>query len=377
MILDRIERVPLWRTHQSDGKSLASEGARACPRSKKSATSSRHSLIAIVLTCLPLLAPATAHANDTTAEYAIGGLRFTADAEIAMQSEDLFISTSEVRVSYVFVNRGKADKTVLIAFPMPDITGSFDFINGVPTKNPDNPFDFHVTANGQSVALALDQHILAKGVDQTERLRKAHIPLMPPAPETDQALDRLSEADKAEYVKLGLAAIDEYTDKPNAPMEKHLIAMWTLRAAFTWQQSFPAGREVRLEQTYKPSVGGVVITSIGGKDWRKNPESAAYLEKYCLDADFIASVTRAMARKKVDYPPFSEQRISYILKTGANWAGPIGSFRLVVDKGEADRLVSFCADGVKKIGPTQFEVRKTNFTPKKDLDILLLVPMAQ
>jgi hypothetical protein len=336
----------------------------------------RDRLTAIVLTCIPLLAPATARANDTTAEYATGGLRFTADADIAMQSEDLFISTSEVRVSYVFVNHGEADKTVLIAFPMPDITGSFDFTNAVPMENPDNPFDFHVKADGQLVVLALDQHILANGVDQTERLRKAHIPVMPITREADQALDRLSEADKADYVKLGLAAIEEYTDKPNAPMEKHLTAMWTLRTAFTWQQSFPAGREVRLEQTYKPSVGGTAGTFIGGKDWRKNEEAAAYFGKYCIDGDFIASVARAMVRKQADYPPFSEQRISYILKTGANWAGPIGSFRLVVDKGEPDKLVSFCADGVRKIGPTRFEVRKTNFTPKQDLDILLLVPMA-
>ncbi|MDR3463615.1 MAG: DUF4424 domain-containing protein [Beijerinckiaceae bacterium] len=336
----------------------------------------RHAFTAIVLVGLSVLVPTTGYANDSSAEYATGGLRFTVEADIAMQSEDLFVSTSEVRVSYVFVNRGKADKTVLIAFPMPDITGSFDFTNAVPTENQDNPFDFHVKADGQPLALALDQHIIANGVDQTERLRKAHIPLMPAANETGKALDRLSAADKAEYLKLGLAMIDEYTDKPNAPMEKHLIGVWTLRAAFTWRQTFPAGREVRLEQTYKPSVGGSVGTLIGGKDWRKNAESAAYLGKYCIDSNVIASVTRAMERKKVDYPPFSEQRISYILKTGANWAGPIGSFHLVVDKGEADKLVSFCADGVTKIGPTQFEVRKTNFTPKQDLDILLLVPTA-
>jgi len=376
MVFDRIERSRLWRMAQSDKKSPASRGVRASPRPPGLAASSRHAFTAIVLACLPLLAPAMARANDTTAEYATGGLRFTVDADIAMQSEDLFVSTSEVRVSYVFVNHGKADKTVLIAFPMPDITGSFDFTNAVPTENQDNPFDFHVKADGQPLVLALDQHIIANGVDQTERLRKAHIPLMPAASETGKALDRLSAADKAEYLKLGLAAIDEYTDKPNTPMEKHLIGVWTLRAAFTWRQTFPAGREVRLEQTYKPSVGGSVGTFVGGKDWRKNEEAAAYVKKYCIDEDFAASATRAMARKKVDYPPFSEQRISYILKTGANWAGPIGSFRLVIDKGEADKLVSFCADGVKKIGPTQFEVRKTNFTPKQDLDILLLVPTA-
>jgi hypothetical protein len=61
-----------------------------------------------------------------------------------------------------------------------------------------------------------------------------------------------------------------------------------------------------------------------------------------------------------------------VLTTGANWAGPIGDFRLMVDKGESDSLVSFCADGVKKTGPTTFEVRHANFTPTRDLEILIL-----
>jgi len=58
--------------------------------------------------------------------------------------------------------------------------------------------------------------------------------------------------------------------------------------------------------------------------------------------------------------------------TGGNWAGPIGEFRLVVDKGDPSNLVSFCADGVKKISATEFEVRKKNFVPSKDLNVLIL-----
>ena len=70
--------------------------------------------------------------------------------------------------------------------------------------------------------------------------------------------------------------------------------------------------------------------------------------------------------------PFFERRIAYVLTTGANWAGPIGDFHLVVDKGAPDSLVSFCGDGVKKISPTQFELRHANFTPSRDLNILIL-----
>jgi hypothetical protein len=67
-----------------------------------------------------------------------------------------------------------------------------------------------------------------------------------------------------------------------------------------------------------------------------------------------------------------ERRISYVLKTGANWAGPIKTFHLVVDKGQPDRIVSFCGDGIKKISPTAFEMRASNFTPTRDLNILIV-----
>ena len=44
----------------------------------------------------------------------------------------------------------------------------------------------------------------------------------------------------------------------------------------------------------------------------------------------------------------------------------------MIDKGDAQSLVTFCGEGVKKIGPTQFEMRKTNFTPRDNLAILIL-----
>jgi hypothetical protein len=75
-----------------------------------------------------------------------------------------------------------------------------------------------------------------------------------------------------------------------------------------------------------------------------------------------------------DEAPFTEQRIEYILSSGANWKAPIDDFRMVVDKGAPANLVSFCADGVKKIGANQFEVRHTNFTPTGDVSIVVLLP---
>ena len=96
------------------------------------------------------------------------------------------------------------------------------------------------------------------------------------------------------------------------------------------------------------------------------------IRRYCVDADFLAAAERMARRPGVIN--VSEQWISYILTTGGNWRSPIGEFRLVVDKGRPENLVSFCGEGVRRIGPTQFEMRRRNWRPERDLDVLILVP---
>jgi hypothetical protein len=63
----------------------------------------------------------------------------------------------------------------------------------------------------------------------------------------------------------------------------------------------------------------------------------------------------------------------YILKTANNWNGPIGRFRLVLDKLKPDNTLSLCWDGeLKKTGPTTFEAVRTNFAPTRDIHLLVL-----
>jgi hypothetical protein len=69
---------------------------------------------------------------------------------------------------------------------------------------------------------------------------------------------------------------------------------------------------------------------------------------------------------------YSEVWLAYVLTSGANWAGPIRDFRLVVDKGNPDSLVSFCGEGVKKLDATRFELRRKNFKPTTDLNVLIV-----
>lgn len=313
-----------------------------------------------------------AYANDTTAELSTGGLLFVQNENVEMLAEDLSISTKQISVRYRFFNKSPEDVTVLVAFPLPEIRVEEQDQNlAIPSDDPVNPFGFATTVNGTPVKMQVEQRVTAAGIDRTQLLRSLGIPLAPQLPGTVEALDRLPPEKQEELLRLGLAEADEYD--VGRGMEKHLEPRWGLHTTFFWEQTFPARSETLIEHHYEPSVGRSVQTSLGSPGAARESWFAEYKEKYCLDNAFLAAVERARRESKSDYgAPFSEERIAYVLRTGANWSGSIGSFHLVVDKGDPSNLVSFCGEGVKKISDTKFEMSKTDYTPEGDLSVLIL-----
>jgi len=313
-----------------------------------------------------------AFANDSTAELATGGLVFVHNDNIEMRSEDLTISAKEVQVRYRFFNKSDKAVTVLVAFPMPEIKvdGPDDNIS-LPTDDPVNLLAFATAVNGRPVTTKVEQRVLAVGLDRTQVLRDLGVPLAPHLKATSEALDKLPRAKWDELIRVGLAEIEQYD--VGKGMQDHLSPRWSLQTTFYWEQTFPSKAEIVVEHRYKPSVGTSVQTVLGSPDAAQEDWYEEYVEKYCLDKEFLAAVERARRDAKSQFgAPYSEQRIEYILSTGANWAGPIKEFRLVVDKGDADSLVSFCGEDVKKVSPTRFEMKMTDFTPEDDFAVLIL-----
>ena len=322
----------------------------------------RKSLLAAVVA----LASAPALANDSTAELGIGGLTLTRSADVVMQSEDLFVSEARVTVDYVFLNTGTADVETIVAFPLPDVE------NGIekPAYDFAGELDFKTTIDGAPAKLTLVYSAVLKGRDVTQRLTALGLPLMPASwEEFEKAVTTLPADARKALVAEGLISDEGVPESPS------WTPHWTTRTSVTRTQTFPAGRPVKVSHSYKPFVGGSV-GSILKKDLRTQPdlraEVAAHRAKYCIDDAFVKSFDASQGKDAEAYRP--DLWIAYVLTSGANWKGPIGDFRLVVDKGDPKNLVSFCADGVKKIAPTQFEVRRQNFTPTRDVDVLIVKP---
>jgi hypothetical protein len=318
--------------------------------------------IAIATTGFLLPAAVRGFANDSTAELATGGLVFTKSSDIEMQSEDLFISMKEVRVQYHFYNHSDRDIATKIAFPMPDIPyGVSDFNFAIPTDDPQNILGFATTVNNRPIAALVEQKAILGGTDETEVLRNLGVPV---APQLSQKYDFLSQETWDKLVRLGLIE-----DTPRS--EGYIQPQWTLKTTYFWQQTFPAHQEITIDHRYLPSVGSVVPMT--ASDILRVPmnlqiDRSKGLNRFCIDQAFLNAMVKS------PHPTWEQHFLAYVLVTGANWSGPIKNFRLTVDKGSPDNLVSFCGRGVHKISSTQFEIDASNFIPVSNLAVLILTP---
>lgn len=304
-------------------------------------------------------------ANDSTAEMTAGGLVLKNSRNIDMLDEDLFVSADEIRVNYVFRNQARADENAIVAFPMPDRDLSQEGFGDIGRVR-----DFVTMVEGRPVQTQVERKALLGTADHTDRLARLGIPVAPPIDfvpgDPDPILAawrRLSEADRQELKRLNL--FEEQDD--------WLRPLWTVKETYYWNQIFPAGRDLRIQHRYKPGTGGSVGALLAFPDMRSEPAGRDMIRDYCADRAFLAGADRLRREAGENgIPP--EQRFGYILRTGGNWRSPIRNFRLVVDKGDPGNIVSFCGTGVRKISPTQFEMRRTNWRPDYDLKVLIIQP---
>jgi Domain of unknown function (DUF4424) len=301
-----------------------------------------------------------AAANDSTAQLGAGGLELVRNETVELLAEDLYVSATEVRVAYRFRNRTDAPVTYLVAFPLPVIDAVVpEALNVVlPNSGSENFIDFTVKVDGKPVTPKVEARVTAMGVERTDVLRHFGLPLNPIADGLYLTLEKTPPDEQNELNRLGLVYVDPY----------NVEAAWRLETTYYWEQTFPPGREVIVEHRYRPVTG---FGFFG--DWVF--DEPTYREKYCIDDAFETAARKKLATvKDKDNPYLNERRVSYILTTANNWASPIRDFRMVVDKGSPDALVSFCGAGLKKISPTEFEMRATDFIPERELEILIAAP---
>lgn len=301
-------------------------------------------------------------ANDSTAAIGIGGLTLTRSEAIRLDRQELFISREQARVEYRFTNTTDRDIETLVAFPLPDFTHSP--VERVPDYA--RELNFRTVVEGRPVAYELVQRAHFKGRDITDRLRALGLPLVAGAgPAFEQRANALPEAERAALLRDELVIGD--FERGRTRIEEPL---WTVSTSVTRRQVFPAGRSLDVTHSYVPFAGG----SVGGRlspGQRATPQFQAIRARFCIEDNFLAALDRRTSRS-AQGADYGEIWLQYRLTPGANWAGPIREFRLVVDKGDPAWIVSFCGEGVRRLDARRFEMRLTDFTPMRDLDILIV-----
>lgn len=312
-------------------------------------------------------------ADDSVANLDAGGLVLDKNDQIELRAEDVFLSVKQIRVAYRFYNKGDKDLPLAVSFPLPDITGEQDLVVSLPNAASSNFLNFQTKVNGKTTETTLEQHAFftpdgGQEIEITDLLKGLNVPLMPLGEATAAAIKQLGAEDRGKLTSAGYAAIEGETVTP----------LWTLRSRFTRQQVFPAKKEVLLQHSFTPSVG--VASGVYFDKANLTGESLAqYQRKYCTDDGFLRAadlLTRRIAEAKPgagDAAADIKARQTYFgYAIARNGLGPIGRFDLTIDKAYPDNLVSFCADGARKISSTRYEVKKVNYTPDRNIDVLIL-----
>ena len=312
----------------------------------------------------------TARANDSAAELSIGGLTFKKNNSVSIESEELKITLETVTVRYQFLNQSPNSVTLTVAFPLPDIDLSDGASYAIPQADSVNFVKFETKVDGKPIDFTIHQRAMLGDKDVTAQLKDLGIPPLP-LDSLPALIKPLPDATRKQMLDQGLLVQAGSNDRGQPLYD----AGWRVSTSAVREQTFPPNRVVLVEHRYRTSLG-ISFDSILRKAMRQKPglakETQRYRRDYCISDGFLADLDKIAGDTQNNTSKIEERRISYVLKTGANWATPIKQFRLLVDTGRAGRLASFCAPNIAKRSPTEYEARAENFTPTSDLKILVV-----
>lgn len=325
----------------------------------------RPAIPALILAAALALPGPQAAANDSTASLETGELVLIPNADVRMAEEELHLSPDRIRVRYLFDNTGAAPVVTPVAFPLPPIRFDEGAGYAVHPADPADVVGFRLWIDGVATPVSVDARALGEGGrDVTALLAKWGLPVTLFTADADSAdrlwqrIDGLPPEALAELRAAGAIAPDWGGG--------YVSPSWTAHLAYYWIMTFPPGRPVEVRHEYTPVP---THTFFGEADL----DHHTWHEAACIDAGFEAAARRKLAGAR--YQTLSAVILRYILTTANNWRGPIGRFRLTVDKGSTDALVSLCRDGIRKTGPTTFEWEARDYVPDRDLTLLFLRPM--
>lgn len=313
-------------------------------------------LAAISLAVALAVTPTLAADEGRGIGYAATGPVFDLPADMSVERLDVHVAFYSVRLAYVFKSR--RHQTVHFSFAMPDMPVDAGEDIAALDKNseaaglaadtqPANYLKLSVRVNGKPVALGGHGRALLNGKDVTRQLRDAGVPLL--SGPDGSAWRHLTPEVRTKLEASGLINVD--------------AAAWTYQADFEWDQPFEPG-ETRVEVSY--ATLAKYWSDITVDRFPEIAPGGSATRVYCIDD----APRRAFFRKPFSYDIYT---VTHLAAPAGHWRGPVGRYRLVIDKGAATNLVAFCPLAARKISPTTFEWTATNFTQDSPTGVLFFM----
>lgn len=348
----------------------------------------------------------SAQANDSAGAVSSGGIQFHKTEGIIMEKENLFISPDLIKVSYVFKNITDKDISTELFFPLPvqpilsaHMTWDKEVLEEMKEQeirnHPDSPLseslekrpfeDFSVLVGGKKIPFKTEVRALKDGKDITSLLQQHNLPISPILALCDYPIEKEEDSKacderKKRYQELGLLAPDGKV-------------LWQKQVHYHWKQTFPKGKEVKIEHSYRPAHGFFFFVP----DSQRSPvetmmeqtlSRGGWMAKFCpwdsleKTKKFIPWLINefqvaSKATKTKENCTIMFYDVEYILTTGANWQGPIRDFTLTIQYPKGGTIAScwpFDRQQIEVLDNNQLRIHQKNFTPRQDLKILFGAP---
>ena len=242
-----------------------------------------------------------------------------------------------------------------MAFPLPDLDllRMWNSPSSIPFEGKQNFVGFRTWVDGVEIHMESDIHAVLENrpgvTPEFENRRDVTRELLALGINLSNAKQDVTPEVREKLVKLGAAFVEQ----------KWTVPTWVTKTYFYWTQTFPAHKQLHIKHTYNAGPFKSFVTE----------EEA----EWCTDDSYRAAF-RKLPNKMADRYADGEA-VRYMLKTGANWAGPIGDFTLKLDKAWTALLSTCPIPGLSlKREGNMFAAHATNFTPSTDLNILFVAP---
>lgn len=316
---------------------------------------------------MTLFLPLQIQANDGIAALGVGGVRIAKTNSIALQTEILDISCTDIHVRYEFINESDHDEEALLMFPLPPYPANPSGSNIIAHGQPSG---FTITVNGKTVNFRTEVKAKLKGRDVTRDIQSvgltldqiARFPFDETLLNSDYELQIPPHQIKA-LTKKGLV-VDGYPD-------------WDIHVTYIWQQHFPAKEIVQVEHSYHPFIAEGTASGYAGRErisrdlhdvgWKN-------IFDFCPSEHQLRQLDSLLSKKE-NLDIFNEipgAIVEYILTTGNSWKDGIRDFKLRIHTKAKDEKVALCFPSkLNMVTDTLYEANIKNFKPKNELSIYL------